>query len=177
MNTSKDDTYNPIIILGSSRGDGNTLKAVKMVFPDETSPLIDLSNLNISYYDYHNKNSHDDFLPFAEKMINHNPIILATPVYWYTMSAIMKTFIDRWSDLISIRKDIGRKMKGKDLYIITSFGSNIPKGFEDAFSQTCDYMEMNYKGCYYYHSDAKGEDQKENVARARQFISLMKAVK
>lgn len=44
------------------------------------------------------------------------------------MSALMKTFIDRWSDLLNIRKDIGRRLTNKELYVITSFGESIPRG-------------------------------------------------
>lgn len=100
---------NPIIILGSSRSDGDTLQAIKAVTKERTVPIIDLKNLNISPYDYAYENKHDDFITLAEKMVQHNPIVLATPVYWYTMSALMKTFIDRWSDLLDIRKDLGRR--------------------------------------------------------------------
>lgn len=60
-------------------------------------------------------------------MVCYNPIILATPVYWYSMSALMKTFIDRWGDLLDIRKDIGRRLTNKELYIITSFGESMPR--------------------------------------------------
>lgn len=163
----------PIIILGSSRGDGNTLKAVKAVFKNDEIPLIDLGQLNISYYDYESKNKEDDFLPLAEKMVDYNPIVLATPVYWYTMSAPMKTFIDRWSDLISIRKDLGRKMKGKDLFIVTSYAGELPKGFEDAFSQTCDYMEMKYRGCYYHYCGPNPNRIADNARLAKEFLAMM----
>lgn len=142
---------NPLIIFGSSRSDGDTLKAIKTVFGDEIShPIVDLNHLRMSYYDYDHRNSNDDFISLAEKMSDHNPIILATPVYWYTMSAIMKTFLDRWSDLLSIRKDLGRSLKGKHIYVITSFSTSLPKGFEEAFSQTAEYMDMKYGACYYF---------------------------
>ena len=52
----------------------------------------------------------------------------------------MKTFIDRLSDLISIRKDLGRKLKDKRIFVIASFNTSVPKGFEEQFSQTCEYL-------------------------------------
>jgi len=161
---------NPIIIFGSSRSDGDTLKAIKAVIQDRSVPIIDLRELSFTYYDYTYANSKDDFLPLAEKMIQHDPIILATPVYWYTMSAIMKTFIDRWSDLLDIRKDIGRLLANKELCVITSYAADtLPKGFEDAFSQSCDYMEMHYKGCLYFYSGEDAERLKENSLLAENF--------
>lgn len=105
MIAGKIEQCNPIIIFGSSRSDGDTLEAIKAVIKNRSVPIIDLKNLNIAHYDYNYENKQDDFLALAESMVQHNPIILATPVYWYTMSALMKTFIDRWSDLLDIRSE------------------------------------------------------------------------
>lgn len=150
MVSRREEKRNPIIIFGSSRSDGDTFRAIKSVIKDCPVPIIDLKNFNISHYDYNYENRHDDFLSLSEKMIQYNPIILATPVYWYTMSALMKTFMDRWSDLLDIRKDIGRRLAQKELFVISSYGTSIPKGFEDAFSQTCAYLDMQYKGCFVF---------------------------
>ncbi len=158
MNAQK----NPIIIFGSSRGDGNTLQAVRAIIKDETIPFVNLSDLQISYYDYEYTNKHDDFIPLMERIVGHNPIILATPVYWHSMSAIMKTFIDRWCDLTAIRKDLGKGLANKDLYVITSYAGSKPAGFEYAFIETTDYMDMHYKGCFYYYSGKNSNLRDEN---------------
>ena len=79
--------------------------------------------------------------------MDHDLIVLATPVYWYTMSATMKIFLDRLTDLLEIRRDLGRKLRGKKLFIISSIGStSLPQGFEDAFWQTAKYLKMEYEG-------------------------------
>lgn len=169
MVARKNPEVNPIILVGSSRNDGDILSAVKTIVQDRQIPLIDLNLKNISYFDYAHRNKGDDFIPVAEKMVKHNPIILATPVYWYTMSAIMKTFIDRWSDLLEIRKDIGRRLAGKDLYVVTSYASEFPRGFEEPFAQTCGYLEMNYKGCFYFYTGKDKQTQSQNEALAEDF--------
>ncbi len=155
----------PIVILGSSRSDGDTQIAVQNLLQGRAIPVVDLLLHNISYYDYDAENRDDDFITIAEKMIDHNPIILATPVYWYTMSAPLKTFLDRWSDLLSIRKDLGRALANKELYIIACYGNELQKDFEAPFSQTCVYLDMHYKGCYYYYSgkDLVKKDNNERV--------------
>lgn len=154
---TKPDKKNPIVIFGSSRDSGNTWKAIQMVLQNHTVPLRNLNDLNISNFDYEYKNQDDDFLPLAQEMVKHDPIILATPVYWYTMSAVMKTFIDRWSDFTTHAKDIGRQMRGKTLYIITSYHMHPEgkKGFEAIFKQSAEYMGMKYGGCFFHYS---GED-------------------
>jgi multimeric flavodoxin WrbA/RimJ/RimL family protein N-acetyltransferase len=170
MIARKQEKTNPIIIFGSSRSDGHTLKAIKTVIQEIPIPIVDLRDLNIAQYDYTYANAKDDFIPLAEKMVRYNPIILATPVYWYSMSASLKTFIDRWSDLLDIRKDIGRRLAGKDLYVISSYGESIPRGFEDAFSQTCEYLDMQYRGCYYFYSGDHSELAQNNDPLAAQFL-------
>ena len=162
-------TKKPIIILGSSRSDGDTLQAVKALVGSNTPTIVDLLDLEISYYDYSYKNREDDFIPLAEKMVEHDPIILATPVYWYTMSAPMKTFVDRWSDLLAIRKDLGRRLANKELYVIAAYGNELPGGFEDAFLHTCTYLDMKYKGCFYYYTGKKPEKLERNSQAIQHF--------
>lgn len=164
---------NPIVILGSSRSKGNTLQAIKMVYGNDI-PIIDLNDLNISPYDYENNNQPDDYIPLMEKLLDYDPIILATPVYWYTMSAQMKIFFDRLTDVISIRKDIGRKLKGKNIFVLASFGTSLPNGFENAFAQTCAYMDMNYLGTSFIYF---GDDKDLLANNIRQLDSARKFYK
>ena len=73
--------------------------------------FLDLQSLQFTDYDYQSRNSDDDFLPTVKNIVNtYEHIILATPVYWYTMSAIMKRFLDRISDCLRTEKDTGRKL-------------------------------------------------------------------
>ena len=152
---------NPIIILGSSRTFGETRKVVDSIIGNSEVPIIDLKSLDMSIYDHYNKN--DDFIPLMEQVIKHDLIVLATPVYWYTMSATMKIFLDRLTDLLDIRKDLGRKLYGKKLFIISSLASNLlPQGFEYPFWQTAEYLKMEYKGCIFISSSKNPECQKNN---------------
>src|SRR5450631_695983 len=112
----------PIVFISTAREEGCTIKAVRMAMEGFEYPLIDLSTVNFSDYDPDQKNSGDDFLAMAEQMVQHNPIILASPVYWYSVPAIMKRFIDRWSDLLDGRKDIARKLQNKELLVIAPYG-------------------------------------------------------
>ena len=137
---------NPIIILGSSRTFGETRKVVDSIIGNNEVPIIDLKSLDMSIYDYDHYNKNDDFIPLMEQVIKHDLIVLATPVYWYTMSATMKIFLDRLTDLLDIRKDLGRKLYGKKLFIISSLASNLlPQGFEYPFWQTAEYLKWSIR--------------------------------
>lgn len=158
MNLKETSIYNKaILILGSSRSNGNTLNLVNRFDPNKEIEFIDLNQTNISPFDYYHQNHNDDFIPIMQKIAHKKDyIILATPVYWYTMSAQMKTFLDRLSDLITIEKDLGRMLRGKKLLVLASYSTSIPSGFELAFSQTCDYLGIKYCGCFFYFY---GEDR------------------
>jgi putative NADPH-quinone reductase len=134
------------VVLGTSRRGGNTARAARIAFPD--TPIVDLNDHAITAYDYeHRYPENDDFLSLAERMIRRSDIVMATPVYWYAMSAQLKRFLDRWSDLITIRKDLGRALAGKRLWVLaTSPDPELPPGFEEPFRLTADYMDMSYAG-------------------------------
>ena len=145
-----------IVIFGSARNDGATRKAVDSVFQDREHRFVDLKTLNISAFDYTHKNLDDDFIPLIEEMIQYDTIVLASPVYWYAVSSHMKVFLDRWSDLLSVRKDLSYRLEGKNLFVITSFAAECPLGcvgFENPLRQGFNYMNINYGGCYYNHPD------------------------
>jgi len=52
----------PLVILGSSRSNGNTRLLLEAIFKDTTFDLIDLNQYNINYYTYDNRHAEDDFL-------------------------------------------------------------------------------------------------------------------
>lgn len=67
-------------------------------------------------------------------MLHDDKIIFATPVYWYSMSGLMKTFFDRLTDLVTIQKSVGRKLKGKETFLF-AVGTDdlLPAGFTIPF--------------------------------------------
>jgi len=139
---------NKVIILGSSRSTGNTAKFISNISEKQHIDVIDLNDYNFSYYDYESKNLDDDFLPLIKSIIKkYNTLIFATPVYWYNMSGIMKVFFDRFSDLIRIEKEEGRKLRGKDMFVISnSHDDNIDSNFYIPFQKSANYLGMNYTG-------------------------------
>lgn len=165
-----------IIIFGSSRSNGNTFEATELVMNKIHDPfLLDLSNYKIGDFDYSHKNKNDDFMQVIEHLLTYNTIILATPIYWYTMSASMKRFVDRLSDLLSTNKDTGRLLRNKNLAVITSYSIH-PEGkdgFEPIFINTAKYLGMNYLGCYFHYA---GDDKKiteENSTLLNKFINCL----
>ncbi len=145
----------PLVILGSARKESNTRKLINLIFSEIDIELIDLLDYYLQPYNYEGNYSKDDhFVEICNTILNHNKIVFATPVYWYSMSGIMKIFFDRLTDIITIHKDIGLKMKDKNVFLIsTGSEDSLPSGFENPFRLTSNYLNMNFIYTYYCKTD------------------------
>lgn len=135
-----------MIILGSSRKNGDTKKVVTELQRLSDWDLIDLSEYNISHFDYKHQNQQDDFIDLIKRMIdNYEVFIFATPVYWYAMSGIMKVFFDRLTDLLQIEKELGRQLRNKQMAVLScSNGDNLEENFWLPFKKSAEYLGMTY---------------------------------
>ncbi len=74
----------------------------------------------------------------------YDTIIFVTPVYWYSMSGILKVFFDRISDLLRIHKDAGRALRGKNMAMVScSNHDDLVDGFSTPFKLFYNYLIMN----------------------------------
>jgi multimeric flavodoxin WrbA len=145
----------PLVILGSARADGETRRAVEIALP-RNCDLVVLSHHHIGGYDYAHANDGDDFQRIADAMLAYERIVFATPVYWYAMSAPLKIFFDRLTDLLETAKAKGRALTGKKVWVIASgTEESLPEGFEVPFRRSAGYFAMDYCGCGYLYT---GED-------------------
>ena len=137
-----------VIILASSRKNGDTAKLTDKLMRIGYFDRIDLNDYNISYYDYEHKNIDDDFLKLIRQLIDkYETFLFATPVYMYAMSGILKVFFDRITDMIDLEKELGRKLREKKMAIITSsVGDNLGDNFWLPFIANANYLGMRYVG-------------------------------
>ncbi|WP_088225127.1 flavodoxin family protein [Desulfosporosinus sp. FKB] len=93
-----------------------------------------------SCYTNHNCVQKDDMAEILEKIINAEVIVMATPVYFYTMNVQMKTLIDR---TVSKYQEI----TGKEFYFIVAAADSS----EQAMERTLD----GFRGFTFCLNDAK----------------------
>ena len=137
-----------VIIQASSRSQGNTSLMVSYINNLLDFDIIDLNKKKIGHFDYDFKNQNDDFNALFKDIVKkYDTIVFATPIYWYTMSGILKVFIDRISDFLKTEKEYGRQLRGKKMAVI-SCGSDaeIFEGFTMPFVQSANYLGMDYLG-------------------------------
>ena len=65
----------------------------------------------------------DDMQMLYQKLRDADAIVIASPIYWFTMSAQTKLFIDRWYALESPQ---GSALKGKQFGILLTYGDTDP---------------------------------------------------
>ncbi len=167
---------NAIAVFASARRNGNTGKLIDWIARELDIDIIDLSEKNISAYDYDHKNIDDDFIPLMRQLLEYEKIIFVTPVYWYAPSAQMKVFIDRTSDFLDVDelKDIGRQLREKVAYIVcTSISSDADNSFMNSLKDTFRYLGMQYGG--YIHANCEeGYIQERYQQDVDRFVRLVR---
>ena len=117
----------------------------------------------------------DEMQPIYAKLIEADGWVIASPVYWFSMSAQTKLFLDRCFALTAYKQDA---FAGKRIAVAMSFGD------EDAFNSGCvnalrtfqdaaRYVGANLVGMVYGSADKPGEI-KSNTALMQQAETLGK---
>ncbi len=138
---------NVCIVNGSSRFNGNTGIITERIASSLNGDEFHLANYNIEAYRYDHQYQHRDFYALMSDLVSYDLIILATPVYWYAMSGLMKNFLDRITDCLKTHKELGRQLRGKSLAAV-SCGSESTEvlGYFEPFRLSADYLGMYYLG-------------------------------
>jgi multimeric flavodoxin WrbA len=99
----------------------------------------------------------DDMQPLYRRFIEADLVVLATPIYWWCISAQLKLFVDRLYGLNSA--DHPERYRGKKLALVFTHQEEHPcSGAEIArkmFDEIADYTEMKIAGDLRYSSDEK----------------------
>jgi putative NADPH-quinone reductase len=144
----------PLILSASARGDGDLGAAVAELrrLLADGSDHIALGEQDLRPFDYRNVGGEDAFTTIAADMGRRDRLIFATPVYWYAMSGIMKTFFDRLADLLldPAKRPLGRALAGRKMWVVaTGNDPELPDGFEAPFRLSAEYLGMVWRGsCY-----------------------------
>ena len=121
-------------------------------------------------------NADDDFQVVVDLMLAANTIVIATPVYWYAMSGLTKIFFDRLTDLLETSKEKGRRMAGKELWMLASGTERaLPEGFEVPFARTAQYFNVGYRGAEYLYTGDNPEVRQHGEAALANFGRMVLA--
>jgi multimeric flavodoxin WrbA len=101
----------------------------------------------------------DDMQLLYPRLRQADAIVIASPIYWFTISAQTKLFIDRW---YALEGSQGSALKGKQFGILLSYGDDDPyasgainaiRMFQDMFR----YLKADIVGMVYGTANNEGD--------------------
>lgn len=145
------------VIYGGNRPDGNVETLTKLVtqglMVEEIylkdyliQPIMDKRHTEEGF-----SNINDDYNAIIDRILPHDILIFSTPIYWYSMTGIMKNFIDRWSQTLRDPDypDFKALMSSKKAYVI-AVGGDEPyiKGLPmiQQFQYIFDFIGTTFEG-------------------------------
>jgi multimeric flavodoxin WrbA len=168
-------TLKTIALFSSSRRNGNTGGLMDRIALELNIEVVDLGRLRILPYDYAHANRDDDFERLLERVLLHDQIIFASPIYWYSASPAMKIFLDRISDFLELPDLLpkGRRLRGKKAFIVCTSVCHEPSSlFVGAFRETFNYLGMPFGGAVHVNC-VDGSLPASYVAEALAFAALV----
>ncbi|MCM3618295.1 flavodoxin family protein [Sutcliffiella horikoshii] len=163
------------VIYGGTRPNGNTETLTKHAIEGMEVEEIFLNSHNIlpiidmRHDEKGFKDRNDDYNTIIERIRQHDTLIFATPIYWYSMSGTMKNFIDRWSHSMRDENlpDFKAMMSAKKAYVI-AVGGDTPtiKGLPmiEQFKYIFEFMRMEFKGYIIGKGNQPGDIHNDKVA-------------
>ena len=164
-----------IALFASARRNGNTGKLIDHIAAQLGIEVIDLGRFRMAPYDYEHRNRSDDFEPLMMRVLGHEHLIFASPVYCYAVAPPMKVFFDRITDFLDLEelRDHGRRLRQKTAYVVcTSIYDAPPPSFVGAFTDNFGYFGLRLGGIAHVNC-AEGYDAAAGAAEARRFANLL----
>ena len=105
-------------------------------------------------------------------------IVFVTPLYWYSVPAPLKLYLDHWSHWMRIAAlDFKNKMRGKDAWAIScSAGpTNEAEPMFTALRLSANYMNMNWRGHVLGNGTAAGDvmNDTQAIENARKLFNTL----
>ncbi len=122
------------VIFGGSRPEGNSASLAKLVVEGLDYQWIDLTQYRFApVRDVRHNGGQidgylDDYPDIIDRVLESDSVLLVSPVYWYSVSASMKAFIDHWSETLRDKnyRDFKEKMAQIEFRLIL-VGGDCPK--------------------------------------------------
>ncbi|WP_286923819.1 MULTISPECIES: flavodoxin family protein [Lysinibacillus] len=164
--------------IGSSRIASNSEQLADYVLADIPHQKIDLKNITIKpIHDLrHDDNGFqfvdDDYDQIIQAFLTSDIVIFATPIYWYSMSGIMKNMIDRLSHAIRDERfpQLKEKLQTTEA-IVLAVGGDAPniKGLPmiQQFHYIFDFLRIPFSSYIIGNGNKPGEIANDSQALAQ----------
>ncbi|MEU0404555.1 NAD(P)H-dependent oxidoreductase [Streptomyces sp. NPDC006197] len=148
-----------LFVLGSSRADGNSeilARAAAAQLPaDVPQRWVDLNELVLpDFQDGRHENagrqSGETEELLRQATVEATDIVIVSPLYWYTLSAQTKRYLDYWSGWLNVPgSDFKERMAGGTLWGVTALAHEeheVADGLVTALHHSAAYLRMRFGG-------------------------------
>lgn len=174
-----------LFVLGSSRPNGNTeilARAAAEQLPAGTPQhWVDLTQLPLP--EFQDGRHETEGWPAGENeeelrrlTLEATDIVIASPLYWYTVSAQTKRYLDYWSGWLSVPGlDFKKRMAGRTLWGVTAMADHdevVADGLSITLNNTAAYLRMRFGGVLLGNASRPGQirDDERAAIRAKTFF-------
>ncbi|MGP3686731.1 flavodoxin family protein [Streptomyces sp. IBSNAI002] len=175
-----------LFVLGSSRPDGNTeilARAAAEQLPAGTPQRwVDLAQLPLP--DFQDGRHETGGWPVGETeeelrrvTLEATDIVIASPLYWYSLSAQTKRYLDYWSGWLGVPGlDFKKRMAGRTLWGVTALAheeEEVADGLITSLNHSAAYMRMRFGGVLLGNGSRPGQvrDDERAMTRAKTFFA------
>ncbi|MGW0554922.1 flavodoxin family protein [Streptomyces sp. NPDC002926] len=176
-----------LFLLGSSRTGGNTETLARLAaeqLPAGAEQVwLRLSELPLAEFEdlrHEGEGSYPVPTGHAEALLDATleatDLVIASPLYWYSVSASVKRYLDHWSGWLRVPgTDFRARMAGRTLWGVTSYASTADKAepLIGTLRNTADFMGMHFGGVLLGNGTRPGqvENDSDATARAKEFFT------
>ncbi|WP_221353375.1 flavodoxin family protein [Streptomyces beigongshangae] len=176
-----------LFLLGSSRENGNTellaRRAAEQLPADVTQQWISLAEHPLPDFEDlrhdsdHVRPSGDNRATLLDATLAATDLVIASPLYWYSLSAHTKRYLDHWSGwLRTPGLDFKQRMGGRTLWGVTALAheeEQVADPLIGTLNQSAAYMEMRFGGVLLGNGSKPGDVLNDSAAltRAKTFFA------
>ncbi|MEU1847811.1 NAD(P)H-dependent oxidoreductase [Streptomyces sp. NPDC019990] len=176
-----------LFVLGSARSDGNTellaRRAAEQLPPDVAQQWIDLAEHPLPDFEDLRHDS-DHVRPtegnpalLLDATLAATDIVIASPLYWYSVSAHTKRYLDHWSGwLRTPGLDFKASLAGRTLWGVTALADQekvVADPLVGTLSNSAAYLGMRFGGVLLGNGSKPGDvlNDTEALTRAKTFFA------
>ncbi|MFD4574949.1 flavodoxin family protein [Streptomyces sp. NPDC058417] len=176
-----------LFVLGSSRAEGNTellaRKAAEQLPADVEQEWISLLDhplpdfVDLRHDSDHVRPTEGPTGLLLDATLAATDVVIASPLYWYTLSAPVKRYLDHWSGwLRTPGVDFAATLDGRTLWGVTALAHDEPEVAEPlvgALNHSAAYLRMRFGGVLLGNGSKPGDVLKDTGAltRAKTFFA------
>lgn len=180
-----------LFILGSARPEGNTellaRHAARLLPGSIGQTWLRLMDLGLPHFEdirHHETRKYEIASENEGTVLNATlaatDIVIASPVYWYSLSAGTKLYLDHWSGWMRLADvDFRKRMASKTLWTVSVLSDDDSttgaQPLIETLRLTAEYLQMNWGGVLLGYGNRPGDVLTDNgsVDRAEKFFAAV----